>query len=371
MLAIEGFSVGKYSSKRGNINTLAGNVEKNYQAVENYFQQKKIMFLQTLLTEEKKREQITEDAFLQAMNDLIITKWKNLDLRNESKYSNFSREDFQQIGFSDRMIDELINHPDRKWFSSVGFAYEIWLEEALQGIADTIADTEANEILSGLSKNWGVVGDVKVESALRSKSSIRPDLGNMKFNEKNNPELQVAFDVSQNRFYNKSNKAYEITEQALDNLKQYDNMFGFSVKTWTGGIQGNKITGSSLIKDVINTVYRGSYPHTWNLQYAYYTMLDIISRYLLNILGPVNVALIMGDKIMFMDELLRQSYLVSHIYSKMPPTINNEGLPYVQSGNIYLRQRQSGKGFLDLTSSTMRIAKGEHKQYWELRFSIK
>jgi hypothetical protein len=92
-------------------------------------------------------------------------------------------------------------------------------------------------------------------------------------------------------------------------------MFGMSVKRWTSTEGGHKLTQASGMAAKINATYEASLPKSWNFTYAYHTMLLIISRYLLDILGPTNVAYITGTGFTWANDFLSNALLSMNIYT--------------------------------------------------------
>jgi hypothetical protein len=86
---------------------------------------------------------------------------------------------------------------------------------------------------------------------------------------------------------------------------------------------------------MLNISYAASGADTWNALYAYRFMIHTVSRYLIDILGPINVAFITGSQFEWTNAFLTDALLSMNIYSDIV-TEENEIHPVIQSGNIYV-----------------------------------
>lgn len=375
--------------------------ELNYQMAQNYYIQKKMAMLRMLSAKRNFDIQKVEEGLIDSMNNLINTKWKEINdsvLQNVKIEGGISgqyiiKENANWVNIPPELVSIIKDKANKRGniFSLLGLYYEKWLKEAFSTNIVNIGNSAINHVLNNFLKSFSQTGSLKTTSALRQYSDIRPDLatGIAKEVEDNGilydksgklaVELQTQFDI-QNYRQQKGLLTPENIAEDVDILKEYidSGMFGFSVKRWTSGRSESKmLTSASGVQQIINAEYSTSGNKTWNAVFAYRKMIYIISKYLLDILGPVNVAFITGTSFIWTSDFLVDALLTMNIYTKRMYA-NNEIKPYIQSGNIYVQHYKRGRKAAMLetrfSNSKYMLEKNKSgKKTWEafqVKFSI-
>lgn len=345
---------------------LLNQAELNYQAAQNYYTQKKMFMLKMLCEKRELDIQEVENGLINSMNNLIQTQWQQINdtvLKNVKIGGGISgkytiKENANWVNIPSDLVNLIKNKSDKNGniFSMLGLYYEQWLKEQLNNAIVNTGNNAINEVLNNFLAGFTQTGALKTSSAMRQYADIRPDLAtgigaeagaDKILRDKNNNlsvELQTAFDIQS---YREQNKLF--TMEAIQNdeniLREYieGDMFGFSVKRWTSEkSEGRMLTSASGIQAIINHEYELAGNKTWNAIFAYRKMVFIISRYLLDILGPVNIAFITGTSFTWASDFLADALLTMNIYSKKIYA-NNEVKPYINSGNIYVQHYKRGR----------------------------
>ena len=375
--------------------------ELNYQMAQNYFIQKKMAMLRMLSIKRNLDIQKVEEGLVDAMNNLINTEWQQINdsiLQNIKVTGGISgqytiKENANWINIPSELVSIIKDKADKHGniFSLLGLYYEKWLKEAFSTNIVNIGNSAINYVLNDFLKSFSQTGSLKTTSALRQYADIRPDLATGIAKEvgdngilydksgKLAVELQTQFDIQSYRQQRGLLTPENIAED-IDILKEYidSGMFGFSVKRWTSEKSESKmLTSASGVQQIINAEYSNSGNKTWNAIFAYRKMVYIISKYLLDILGPVNVAFITGTSFTWTSDFLADALLTMNIYTNRMYA-NNEIKPYIQSGNIYVQHYKRGRkaAMLETRFSNSKYMFGKNKsgkKTWEafqVRFSI-
>lgn len=219
--------------------------------------------------------------------------------------------------------------------------------------SDTIVDNLLNSSLSASH-----TGSITAKSAVvTGKRAIRPDIG-LGFSEKNlqgmGVELQGLLDLSEftNALYEemKSQK----NESLLDFLRQP--AFGLSLKIWKNA-NNAEFSSSSPLQNMLNnqlyTYHALGYRTTWEGQYTIDYVNYQLSKYLINIISPLNVAMVTGAGFIWMDQFLENKMFFMHLQlngikkSSRGPQL--EGFPEITDPGIYIRAAAQGINVFNYT----------------------
>lgn len=376
---------------------LLNEAELNYQAARNYFVQKKIAMIKAIANKTKIDTVQVENGLVNSMNNLITNAWNKINeavLNNVKIYGGQAarykiKDNADWTNIPQNLVDRIKNGVDNNGniYSILGFYYEEYLEANIANTAYMVASSNINQILSEFLTQFSQTGALKSKSSIRGDGlSIRPDLAMGLGKEtaedgilydktgKLAAELQTTFNIQNYREAHNLNTVSAI-EQDSNILKEYldSGMFGFSVKRWTEGVgsQGKPLTSASGLKNIINQEFAKSEGRTWNATYAYRTMVNIVSQYLLDILGPVNVAFVTGKSFEWTCDFLVEALLTMNIYSKKIYK-NYEVQPYIQSGNIYVQNYKRGRAqaMQQISFAKGIDMSGKNWNAYQLRFTI-
>lgn len=92
-----------------------------------------------------------------------------------------------------------------------------------------------------------------------------------------------------------------LAEMVKDNISQ--DIYGFQVKTY-GSLGGNRWMNSSTIFSNINSIFNNG--KTWSSEYATLYPTYYLSKYLIQILNPVNIGIIYGKGIIYSSTFLEK-----------------------------------------------------------------
>lgn len=364
---------------------------------QNYFIQKKMALLKALSIKHQLNIQQVEKGLINSVDQLIQNQWNKI---NESVISNLNIPDTRSgkytiqknnwVNIPSNLVAQIKSGANNKnIFSLLGLYYEEWLEEQFSQTVAKTGNNAIDNVLNNFLQSFSQTGEKKSASSIRQYSNIRPDLATGIGQEDNQKvlrgedglavELQIKFDIQSYREQNDL-----LNSKAIENdynlLKEYidSNMVGFSVKRWTDHeINRRKVlTSASGIQQIINQDFNFSQGKTWNALFAYRKMVWIISKYLLDILGPVNVAFITGVSFTWMSDFLADALLTMNIYSNKKCRNNEIFKPYINSGNIYVQHyKRSRKTALEQIkfSKNIYMSGKDKKGFWEafqLNFGI-
>lgn len=232
--------------------------------------------------------------------------------------------------------------------------------EAASGVATEYSDTIVDSLLSsGLQASH--TGHITAKSAtVKGKRSIRPDIG-LGFSEDNlqgiGVELTGLLDLTEftNALYEEMRS--KDNESLAEFLRQP--AFGLSLKIWKNPNNAEFAT-SSILQNMLNKQFYTVHPAygyrtTWEGQYAMdYTNYQL-SKYLINIISPLNVAMVTGAGFIWMDEFLQNKLFFMHIQlndvadSTRGPLA--EGFPEITDPGIYIRAVAKGVNVFNYTIS--------------------
>lgn len=376
---------------------LIDTIDANYQAAINYYTQKEMAFLKAV----SRKEQIDREKFMESITSgfekNIIHTWEtkiNQAVVNSGALEiwgglsgHYKIKDEKKLQVSRELKERIIAQNGKKnIYSILGDYYEEWLLSAIKGKIKAVRDAGENEIYSSflnyLKNNFKHTGAVTDTSWLRERTYIRPDLAsgiNKNTGTDANglhSELQVAFDIED---YRKNNVEQDIQNDS-SLLTEYlnSNMFGFSLKRWTDFNGEKALTQATKMGDIINNDYKSSGDKTWNALYAQRWNMRRISQYLINILGPVNIAYVTGVSFEWASEFLANSILYMHIYANGKPQLGidnqfSEIYPYVASGQIYVRNYKQGRASALQNATMFKMGQGQNRSgdtWWWTRFTI-
>lgn len=376
---------------------LLSQADLNYKAAQTYFIQKKVAMIKAIANKVTTDLHAVEEGLIHAMNGLIQNAWSKI---NESVLSNVkvfngqsgsyrinSNADWTNI--PDNLVERIKQQADHNGniYSILGFYYEEWLEAELSNAVRDVAGSNINALINDFLSGFSQTGALKSNSSVRGDGlSIRPDLarglGTTTASDgvlydstgKLAAELQVKFDIQNYREQNGLNTISAI-ENDTNILKEYleSGMFGFSVKRWVdSNYKMKQITSASGVAAEVNAEFNKSGTHSWNATYAWRTMVNIVSRYLLDILGPVNVAFITGSSFEWTSDFLMDAIFTMNIYTHKMLEDNEILNPYINSGNIYVQHYKRGRtaAMEQITMTKNYYMKGKNWNAYQLRFTI-
>lgn len=235
-----------------------------------------------------------------------------------------------------------------KWSTQKGIVFEEYVKQRLPHIMQFIELNTKNKLNQTVDDNIKILlqplitdifhtGNQSSQSFLRKGNPyIRADLANIKNFENN--ELRLEFNLTKQHKINELEDMLFQTNDDLQKLMQ-ELRFGYSLKSYAYPTT-NSIMQVSGLKNILNNMFDKSNDKTWNLNYAYYAMLEQISNLLLNIFGPLNIGFFFANGFYWTSTILEQNQAIMHIYGNPVSDIATQNLeiyqPHIYSNNLYL-----------------------------------
>lgn len=235
-----------------------------------------------------------------------------------------------------------------KWSTQKGIVFEEYVKQRLPHIMQFIELNTKNKLNQTVDDNIKILlqplitdifhtGNQSSQSFLRKGNPyIRADLANIKNFE--NSELRLEFNLTKQHKINELEDMLFQTNDDLQKLMQ-ELRFGYSLKSYAYPTT-NSIMQVSGLKNILNNMFDKSNDKTWNLNYAYYAMLEQISNLLLNIFGPLNIGFFFANGFYWTSTILEQNQAIMHIYGNPVSDIATQNLeiyqPHIYSNNLYL-----------------------------------
>lgn len=352
-----------------NISNIQGYTTKNYNTAKEYYHQKKEAFKQfvakdneAFLDELVKYINVKIGEFDQNITQAVFAGLSGNDWsQNISTITQMAEKKLQETNYSivwENLYKKLANNKIKNRQSlaaALGVEFEKFLADSLvpeeftkniEGITNDLVDS----LLAGFSQT----GAIRSKGAtVRGKKDIRPDMGfniagggyRHKIAQLPNStlsvELQALIDLSQLSSKNIING----TKEGNAILKQYleADSYGFSVKVWKDS-NAKVFANSSVLKDQFQKVFNSSGNKTWSSIYASAYVVYQLSRYLINIINPLNIAMITGSQLIWMDDFIDRHlfYMDVQVKNLTKSSLERgggwEGHPQIMSSAIKLRQ---------------------------------
>lgn len=285
-------------------NQLNNLIQNNYNIAQTYYNQKKVQFKNQLMkTYKATLDEFTVEIYKTAKSfkPNVIDQVAEL-LKNGTSLQNTLNQKPQNIYeiSQQNIISKVINsaHPWKTLRFKAGLEFEHFLADNIN-----ITDSQGNKILA----HFGMVGNKSFTTT--KASDTRSDLvtnilGNIKDSK---VELEYALDIEGlSKTYKKDenqiiSKIFSIIQQ-----ENITDLFGFQVKTYEN-LNDNKWMTSEKFRNLINTEefkVGEEKRKTWSSNYAVLYPVYFLSKYIINILNPVNIAIIYSGGIMYTDDFL-------------------------------------------------------------------
>lgn len=334
------------SSGRGDISQFQTIIQHNYNLAIAHYD----MYVQQIIQSNRSKSIQIDDNLLKKLAaelSKVVINWAYDSITLEKIYNGNLEQDTATI-LNLKLTPELINtlKSNQDWSTGKGFVFEEYIRQKLSlkqfveknssiSAHNAVGDT-LQELLQPLISNIETTGQTRSPSYLRRGNPyIRADLANIKNFE--NSELRLEFNLSS--FDNIPTLENELFQQ--DNLANLINMsrFGYSLKSYAYPTT-NSIMQVSGLQNILNNMFNKSNDKTWNLNYAYYAMLEQISNLLLNIFGPLNIGFFFANGFYWTSTILEQNQAIMHIYGNPVSDIATQNLeiyqPHIYSNNLYL-----------------------------------
>lgn len=302
-------------------------------------------------TNNKKTIEETENSVYQISYEKIMNlmQGKQLQQRNVASFLGTEFENFLERFFNIKEFTETINN-------------------AVNENAEDAEQSLIKQIFAGIERTGG---KQSTSAVVQGKRDIRPDLGlNMsifhegeiaKYKEADDVihevELQSFLDLSNFHKELETKKIAKIIGNIGD-LKGYLNKnntaFGFSLKLWKKA-NGKEFSQSSVLQKMVDAelrepVYKDKTRKSWESNYAMEYVIYLLSKYLINIIGPVNIAMITGGGLTWMDDFIDQKIFYMQVQAESILGKSDRGkgyeiYPTVPSPTIRIRELNESRSY--------------------------
>lgn len=247
---------------------------------------------------------------------------------------------------------------NRNIAAALGNEFENFLAQALspevlEAEIDGAVFSAVGDMLSGFSKTGSTKSRSWINAGVKD---IRPDLGlnmQMEIDDSNIARLVNATGPDGKKLAVEFQEMFDLDNFLPENITSNEiiqsylnsNAYGFSAKVWSAGsMNGKEFSKSSTLQNYINSQFNKTRQanRTWESNYTARFIIYQISKDLLNIIGPLNVALITGNSFIWMDEFLtkRMFYMDMQFESVREESSRGEGkegYPLVPNSSIKIR----------------------------------
>lgn len=335
------------SSGRGDISQFQTIIQHNYDLAIAHYD----MYVQQIIqSNQSKSIQIDDNLLKKLAAELskVVINWAYDSITLEKIYNGNLEQDTAtslNLELTPKLKNTLKANQD--WSTGKGFVFEEYIRQKLslkQFVeknssisAHNAVDNTLQELLQPLISNIETTGQTRSPSYLRQGNPyIRADLANTKDFE--NSELRLEFALTKQHDINELEAMLFQTSSDLQELMQ-ELHFGYSLKSYAYPTT-NSIMQVSGLQNILNNMFNKSNDKTWNLNYAYYAMLEQISNLLLNIFGPLNIGFFFANGFYWTSTILEQNQAIMHIYGNPVSDIATQNLeiyqPHIYSNNLYL-----------------------------------
>lgn len=335
------------SSGRGDISQFQTTIQHNYNLAIAHYD----MYVQKIIQSNRSKSIQIDDNLLKKLAaelSKVVMNWVDDSIILEKTYNRNLEQDTATI-LNLKLTPELINtlKSNQDWSTGKGFVFEEYIRQklSLKRFVEKNSSISAHnavgntlqELLQPLISNIETTGQTRSPSYLRQGNPyIRADLANIK-NFKNS-ELKLEFALTKQDNINTLEDMLFQTNDDLQKLMQ-ELRFGYSLKSYAYPTT-NSIMQVSGLQNILNNMFDKSNDKTWNLNYAYYAMLEQISNLLLNIFGPLNIGFFFANGFYWTSTILEQNQAITHIYGNPVSDIATQNLeiyqPHVYLNNLYL-----------------------------------
>ena len=360
--------------------SLLSEINANYAAAVTYYQQRQKMF-QKILQQQASQ---TLDSFEEQINEKIDSVWQeNIYKVLEKIYFDSSKTVSQKItevntifSTSEFLPDyiEAIKKSNFYLFRGrMGLTFEKFIKAEIFNpyvdMAATFANGHLESLVSGamtsLSSMTSGVKNIRSDLLISSNVSFDKQDGVLKGN--NLPlEMQRELKINWDNAFPSFDKEVESSDSGILNTFLSDgNFFGFSAKIYNAEDDNKHFSQSSVVQKALNEVFWYPYAsnggsakrHSWEIDYAETYVIWNLSRILRTIISPTTIAMIYGNRSMWISTFLQSKVFYMNIayQTQIKKHYAGDGriFPTINSPNIYTKNFNISKGIGALTTKVV------------------
>lgn len=358
------------------IDTLIQATNHNYSIANNYYTQRRKMF-KTFLTnqlniaqskvlqdlenniQEAVQTYWTEGARKLAQDIMFGTKEGEF-VNTQSVTERLEKIDVDNSYFTEALIKAIKGQDYRQFWTALGIPFEQVLANEVLPAAFNHMARNANGQIQNLLSIIPSGSLTSTASTVSGQRAIRPDLivgcsgisfqkddsGVLRSNEGLPVELQGQLQIG---LPEESFTGTTLDIQHNDILQRFlseagSQFFGFSAKTWNGNTNNKAFGHSSQLQSMLNKQFNQRDPfgkrHGWERNYTMEYIIYILSRNLINIMSPTNIAFITGQGLLWMDDFLQghMFFMRAQLQGAGKDASGNDRyFPNIVDSSIYIR----------------------------------
>lgn len=345
-------------------NAFQSRISSNYASAKAYYSQRrtnlnKMLRLQMENAENELVQYINRkiDEYDENVSQMVYNLLEKVD-KNAYKVTATTMQKIQD-GHYDVSVENVIKRlasgktdlkSNQNVAAALGNEFESFIERMLSpdALEEGVSEVLYSAIVDSMSSFKQTGGYQSKSFVTKGIKNIRPDIGlNMDFSIKDKDgilrthpgglevELQEEFNLDD--FLPNDINSSDILRRYLESSS-----YGFSLKIWKDS-QGKEFSSSTTLQDRINAKFqegrkrRKTWESTFTNEYVVYQ----VSKLLINIIGPMNVALLSGKEMIWMDDFLSQRIFYMDVQlesvreSKRGP--GYEGFPLIPNASVKIR----------------------------------
>ena len=362
--------------------TLLNEINANYAATCAYYQQRQKMFQQVL----KQQADWVLDSFEEQINESITNLWQQEIYQvlkdiyfDKAKTVEQKITEVNTLFATDQFLPDYIKAISQSNFylfkGKMGLTFEKFIKEKIFNPYVDTASAFANGHLQSLVSG----AMTSLSSVTTGVKNIRSDLlvtlSDVSFEKEDGVlygknaqqslplELQRELKINwDNAFPSFDNEAETSDSGILNNFLNNGDFFGFSAKIYNADEDNKHFSQSAIIQKALNEVFWYPYAsnggsakrHSWEIDYAETYVIWNLSRILRTIISPTTIAMIYGDKFMWMSNFLQSKVFYMNIayQTQIKKHYAGDGriFPTINSPSIYTKNYNISKGINALTT---------------------
>lgn len=357
--------------------SLLNEINANYAAAVTYYQQRQKMFSRIL----QQQAGMTLDQFENQINEKIESVWQAeiyQVLKNIYFDSNKNLEEkiaevntiFSTSEFLPDYIEAMKKSNFYLFKGKMGLTFEKFIKSEIFKpyieTASAFANGHLESLVSGaftsLSSVTSGVKNIRADLLISAEVEFSKTDGVLKGN--NLPlEMQRELKINWDNAFPSFDKETETEDSGiLNTFLSEGNFFGFSAKIYNAETDEKHFSSSSVIQKALNEVFWYPYAsnggsakrHSWEIDYAETYVIWNLSRILRTIISPTTIAMIYGNRSMWISNFLQSKVFYMNIayQTQIKKHYAGDGriFPTINSPSIYTKNFNISKGINALTT---------------------
>ena len=339
---------------------------KNYQVATAYYEQKQIAFQKAVAKNSQDTYMAYIDSLIKAsqeFNTYVLQRMEDI-LKNGGTYTASQAKQDKNYGvyLKDLYDNRSRGEGGKMWVNmkQAGYTFEKFMYDRAVSAEQAMRLKNAPEQASTTVYSQWLANHKEFAATTGTKTWGRSDLAYGSTVTGNTiTELRDWIDIETTPPEEVSQGTFLLNEIAKQNVDQ--NVFGFQLKTYRSGYNDKRQQNSKVLEDQITALMHDrSRKRTWNANYAVNYPIYVLSKYLINIINPINVATITPVGLEWTTELLTQYRFYMEVSWNEPTRPGKstddrgggiEVYPSILNKTVLMRQIKSAGGWKGLLAT--------------------